>query len=196
VLDDGLQSRQVEPDLAIAVVDGEVGIGNGLCLPAGPLRAPLAAQWPHINAVIVVGRGERGKSVAKIAAARRKPVLTASLVPKPGEAERFAGRPVVAFAGMGRPQKFFRLMEKIGADIRAWHSFADHHVYTRRELAQLIAQAQRLNAHLVTTEKDLMRLRRSTHPDGVDALAVELVFDEPEAIANLLRSALPCKTKA
>ena len=196
VLDDGLQSRQVEPDLAIAVVDGEVGIGNGLCLPAGPLRAPLAPQWPHIDALIIVGRGDPGQSVAKIAAARGKSVFTASLAPKPGEAERFAGRPVIAFAGIGRPQKFFTLMEEIGADIRAWHSFADHHVYTTRELAQLVAQAQRLDAHLVTTEKDLMRLRRSTYADGIDALAVELVFDEPEAVVSLLRSALPSKTRA
>jgi tetraacyldisaccharide 4'-kinase len=196
VFDDGLQSRQIEPDVAIAVVDGEVGIGNGLCLPAGPLRAPLAAQWPHVHAVTIIGPAKRGQSVAKIAAAQGKSVFTASLVPKPGEAERFAGRPVVAFAGIGRPQKFFRLMEEIGADIRAWHAFADHHVYTTRELAQLIAEAERLHAHLVTTEKDLMRLRRSTHPDGVDALAVELVFDEPEAVASLLRSALPSGTKA
>lgn len=196
VLDDGLQSRQVEPDLAIAVVDGEVGTGNGLCLPAGPLRAPLASQWAHIDALIIVGRGERGESVAKIAAARGKSVLTARLAPKPGDPERFAGRPVVAFAGIGRPQKFFRLMEEIGADIRAWHSFADHHVYTRRELAQLMAEAERLNAQLVTTEKDLLRLRPSTYSDGIDALVVELVLDDPEALASLLRSALPSKTKA
>jgi tetraacyldisaccharide 4'-kinase len=196
VLDDGLQSRQVEPDLAIAVVDGEIGIGNGLCLPAGPLRAPLAPQWPHIDALIIVGRGDPGQSVAKIAAARGKSVFTASLAPKPGEAERFAGRPVIAFAGIGRPQKFFTLMQEIGADIRAWHSFADHHLYTRREIAQLVAEAQRLDAHLVTTEKDLMRLRRSTYADGIDALAIELVFDEPEAVASLLRSALPSKPKA
>jgi tetraacyldisaccharide 4'-kinase len=214
VLDDGLQSRQIEPDLAIAVIDGEIGIGNGLCVPAGPLRAPLAAQWPHIDAVMIVGRGERGESVARIAAARGKSVFTARLAPKPGEAGRFAGRPVVAFAGVGRPQKFSATLEQVGADIRAWHSFADHHVYTRREVAALMEEARRLNAQLVTTEKDLVRLQTphreephsgvskggqaqrplppfETRSYGVDALAVELVFDEPEAVASLLRSALP-----
>jgi tetraacyldisaccharide 4'-kinase len=214
VLDDGLQSRQIEPDLAFAVIDGEIGIGNGLCVPAGPLRAPLAAQWPHIDAVMIVGRGECGESVVRIAAARGKSVFTARLAPKPGEAERFAGRPVVAFAGVGRPQKFSAILEQVGADIRAWHSFADHHVYTRRDVAALMEEARRLNAQLVTTEKDLVRLQ-TPHPEephsgvskdgqaqrplppfetrsyGVDALAVELVFDEPEAIASLLRSTLP-----
>ncbi|MEA2833730.1 MAG: tetraacyldisaccharide 4-kinase [Methylobacteriaceae bacterium] len=214
VLDDGLQSRQIEPDLAIAVVDGGVGIGNGLCVPAGPLRAPLAAQMRHVDAVLIVGHGARGGDVARMAAARGKSVFTARLAPKLGQAERFAGKPIVAFAGIGRPQKFSAMLEQVGADIRAWHSFADHHVYTTREVAALMEEARRLNAQLVTTEKDLVRLQTPHPPEphggvskdgqtqrplppfetrsyGVDALAVELVFDEPEAIASLLRSALP-----
>jgi tetraacyldisaccharide 4'-kinase len=218
VLDDGLQSRQIEPDLAIAVVDGEVGIGNGLCVPAGPLRAPLEAQMRYVDAVVIVGPGGRGGDVSRIAATRGKSVFTTHIVPKPGEAERFAGKPVVAFAGIGRPQKFFTILEEIGADIRARRSFADHHVYTQRELAKLQMLAQQHGAHLVTTEKDFAQLQiRSPHPEeprsgisndgraqrpsppfgtrscGVDALAVELVFDEPKAIASLLRSALPAR---
>jgi tetraacyldisaccharide 4'-kinase len=203
VLDDGLQSRQLEPDLAIAVVDGEVGMGNGLCVPAGPLRAPLGPQMRYVDAVVIVGPGERGGDVSRIAATRGKSVFTARIVPKRGEAEHFANKPVVAFAGIGRPQKFFTMLEQVGADIRAWHSFADHHVYTTREVAALREEARRLNAQLVTTEKDLVRLQPSPQPEerscgallrvreGVDALAVELVFDEPEAIASLVRSALP-----
>jgi tetraacyldisaccharide 4'-kinase len=202
VLDDGLQSRQIEPDLAIAVIDGEIGIGNGLCVPAGPLRAPLEAQMRHVDAVVIVGVGQRCADVSTIAAARGKSVFTARLAPKPGEAERFAGKPVVAFAGIGRPQKFSATLEQVGADIRAWHSFADHHVYTTREVAALMEEARRLNAQLVTTEKDVVRLQTphaeephsgvsqeaqaqrplppfETRSCGVDALAVELIFDEP-----------------
>jgi tetraacyldisaccharide 4'-kinase len=186
VLDDGLQSKQIEPDLAIAVVDGEVGIGNGLCLPAGPLRAPLAAQMRYVDVVVIVGPGERGAEIARIIAAAGKAVLMAHVAPKVGEAERFAAKKVVAFAGIGRPRKLFAILEQIGANIRARHSFADHHVYTRGELARLQAEAHRLKARLVTTEKDLVRLVR----EGVDALSVELVFDDAEAIATLLRSVL------
>jgi tetraacyldisaccharide 4'-kinase len=225
VLDDGLQSRQIEPDLAIAVVDGEVGIGNGLCVPAGPQRAPLAAQMRYADAVVIVGPGERGGEIARIAAIAGKPVLTAHLIPRSGEAERFAGKRVVAFAGIGRPAKFFGMLEKIGADISARHSFADHHVYTRGELARLQAEAHRHGARLVTTEKDLVRLL-SPHPEersagarlegsqrdvsvptlrdaasrlvgvrgDVEALGVELVFDEAAAVEGLLRSALPAAT--
>lgn len=197
VLDDGLQTRQIEPDLAIAIVDGEVGIGNGLCIPAGPLRAPLDAQLRHGDATVIVGPGERGEQIGRIAAARGKPVATARLMPKSGEAARFAGTPVVAFAGIGRPAKFFATLDQIGADICARQAFADHHTYTRRELANLHAEARRLNARLVTTEKDLIRLQSGpSHPEEVDALAVELVFDDADVVATLLGSATRSKTKA
>jgi tetraacyldisaccharide 4'-kinase len=227
VLDDGLQSRQIEPDLAVAVVDGEVGIGNELCVPAGPLRAPIAEQLPHVNAVIIVGPGAPGREIAQIARAAGKSVLTAHIAPRAGEAERFGGRPVVAFAGIGRPQRFFAMLEQIGADIRTQHSFADHHAYTTRELAALREEAHRLNARLVTTEKDFPRLqiphpeepRSGVSKDGqtrfplpifetrscgalfrvrgeVEALAIELVFDDIEALTTLLQSALRSKTTA
>jgi tetraacyldisaccharide 4'-kinase len=247
VFDDGLQSRQIEPDLAIAVIDGEVGAGNGLCVPAGPLRAPLATQMRYVDAVLIVGPGERGAEMAQIMAVGGKPVFTAHLTPKRGEAERFMGKPVIAFAGIGRPQKFFATLERIGADIRARHAFADHHVYTTRELARLEAEAHSHEAHLVTTEKDLVRIphphpeepsdlgcfrdqpvgkTKSGTPDfvsgvsqngqskpplppfetrpsallrvrgDVDALPVELVFDDPDAFATLLRSALRRSAKA
>jgi tetraacyldisaccharide 4'-kinase len=226
VLDDGLQSRQIESDLAIAVVDGEVGIGNGLCVPAGPLRAPVMQQLAYVDAVIVIGAGKAGDEIMRIAAARGKSVFTARLMPKAGEAERFAGKPVVAFAGIGRPQKFFDLLEQTGAHVRGRHAFADHHMYTRRELERLQVDARRYEAQLVTTEKDLVRLyspppdeevRRTVSKDeqremgspilrdaasrllrmrGVNALAVELVFDDAERIANLLAAAVRPKARA
>ncbi len=195
VLDDGLQSRQIEPDLAIAVVDGEVGIGNGLCVPAGPVRAPLDVQLRHVDAVIIVGLGARGREIARIAGARGKPVFDAHLKPKPGEAERLAGKTVVAFAGIGLPQKFFAMLDEIGADIRARHAFPDHHMYTRHEFARLRAEAHRLGATLITTEKDLARLI-PPHPEeqrgGVfNALAIELLFDDEAGFAKLLPSHQP-----
>jgi tetraacyldisaccharide 4'-kinase len=226
VLDDGLQSRQIEPDLAIAVVDGEIGIGNGLCVPAGPLRAPLAAQMRYVHAVVIVGPGERGREIARSVAAAGKSVFTAHLMPKPGEAERLAGKPVVAFAGIGRPQKFFAMLEEIGADIRARHSFPDHRMYTGREVARLHAVAHSLGAQLLTTEKDLVRIppphpeevRRTVSKDGqnqpplppfetrlsallrvrggVDAMPVEVVLDDVEAIATLLHSLMRSKRRA
>jgi tetraacyldisaccharide 4'-kinase len=196
VLDDGLQSRQIEPALAIAVVDGELGIGNGLCVPAGPLRAPMEAQMRYVDALVIVGPGEHGREIAGIGVNCGKPIFAARLVPRSGEAERFAGKSVVAFAGIGRPQKFFATLAAISADVRARHAFPDHHVYGRRELIRLQTEARQHSARLVTTEKDLVRLRNFHPEEGVDALAVELVFDHAETFAALLRSALRGKATA
>ncbi|MBV8849203.1 MAG: tetraacyldisaccharide 4'-kinase [Methylobacteriaceae bacterium] len=195
VLDDGLQSRQVEPDLAISVVDGEVGVGNGLSIPAGPLRAPLEAQLPHVDALIIAGPGERGREIARVASAAGKPVLAARLMPKAGDVERLRGKPVVAFAGIGRPQKFFAMLEQIGADVRARRPFPDHHAYTFRELAALREEARGYNAQLITTEKDLARID-AAHRADAETLAIELVFDDAETVTNLLQSALRAKTTA
>jgi tetraacyldisaccharide 4'-kinase len=200
VLDDGLQSRQIEPDLAIAVIDGEVGIGNSLCVPAGPLRAPLATQMPHVDAVVIVGPGERAGEIARVAMNSSKRIFTACLVPKSGEAERFAGKPIVAFAGIGRPQKFFATLERIGADIRAQNSFSDHHVYTQRELAKLQASARQHGATLITTEKDLVRIPPAHGADvrkiKVDTLSVELVVDDAVAVEGLLLTVTQSKARA
>lgn len=190
VLDDGLQSRQVEPDLAIAVVDGATGLGNGLCMPAGPLRTPLAAQLPHVQAVIVVGAGAAGESVAATAARAGVSVLRAKL--EPDERVRdLAGQDVVAFAGIGLPDKFFRTLEEAGARVVARRAFADHHAYRAGDIAELAALAVEKNARLVTTQKDAVRL--PPFPDGVAAplaIPVRLVFEDEAAAAALVAAAL------
>jgi tetraacyldisaccharide 4'-kinase len=175
VLDDGLQSRRVEPDLAVAVVDGASGTGNGLCIPAGPLRAPLREQLRHVHAVVIVGAGEPGEAVGALARTAGLPVFSARIAPTP-EARALAGEKVVAFAGVGRPGKFFATLDEIGARIVARRGFADHHVYTAGEIESLRALAQRGNARLVTTEKDFARLPDALR-ENVAPVPVRMTFE-------------------
>ena len=126
ILDDGLQNPGLVKDLSFAVVDGESGFGNGLCVPAGPLRAPLSAQLPFVQALIVLGGDDAAAS--RIAAlAPGKPLLRASLEPDALAAAPLIGREVVAFAGIARPEKFYATLRRIGAQLVATHDFADHH---------------------------------------------------------------------
>lgn len=190
ILDDGLQSRQVEPDLAIAVVDGATGVGNGLCLPAGPLRAPLATQLPHAQVVVVVGPGEAGEAVAAQAARRGAAILRARLEAD-ARARALAGRDVVAFAGIGLPGKFFRTLEEIGARVVERRSFPDHYPYRATDIDELAALAREKNARLVTTQKDAVRL--PPPPEGMQgplAIPVRLVFENEEEAAALLVESL------
>ena len=190
VMDDGLQNPSLVKDLAIAVIDGAVGIGNGLCLPAGPLRAPLAAQWPRAHAALVVGDGAPGDALAKDAAQRGKPVLTGRLEPDPGVAARLIGRRVLAFAGIGRPDKFFRTLAECGATLVRTRAFADHHPYRADEIRLLLGEADADGLELVTTEKDLVRIAGLAGPGGaaarIQALPVRLAIDDMAALRALL----------
>ncbi len=158
VMDDGLQNPSLRKDLTIAVVDGERGIGNGRCIPAGPLRAPIAAQWPRVDAVLVIGPGERGDALARQAEQRDVPVVRASLTPGRDAAALVSGRRVLAFAGIGHPGKFFATLEACGAVVAERLALPDHHRFAPGELAAIVARAEAAGLLAVTTEKDIVRI--------------------------------------
>lgn len=184
VMDDGLQNPSLAKDLALAVVDAGAGIGNGRPFPAGPLRAPLSRQWPHVAGVVLIGEGEAGERVAREARARGLPVHRARIVPGVTELK---GRRLLAFAGIGRPEKFFATLRKIGAEIVEARAFPDHHAYRAGELAALARDATRLGADLVTTEKDAVRLPADL---AVRVLPVSLRFEEEGTLRDSLRAML------
>lgn len=189
ICDDGLQSRAIEPTLSFAVVDARVGVGNNLCVPAGPLRAPLAQQIAHIDALVLVGSGDAGEAVAARVEARGKPCFYADIEPA-WAARSLAGERVIAFAGIGMPQKFFAMLEEIGARVIATRSFPDHHPYRAREIERLQARARAERATLVTTEKDAVRfpVLRGGVPKP-RAIGVDLVFRDEGSVRDFLRHA-------
>ncbi|WP_457106168.1 tetraacyldisaccharide 4'-kinase [Methylobacterium sp. P5_C11] len=186
VMDDGLQNPSLAKDLSLAVVDGATGIGNGLPFPAGPLRAPLARQWPHVGGLIVVGDGAAGDAVARMARQRGLPVHRARLVPATDD---LAGRRCLAFAGIGRPEKFFATLIESGAVIAGTRPFPDHHPYRAAELVDLLEAAGRLGADLVTTEKDAARLPAALSAQ-VRVLRVRLVVEDPVFLRRQVEGAL------
>jgi tetraacyldisaccharide 4'-kinase len=189
VMDDGLQNPSLHKDLAIAVVDGGAGIGNGLCIPAGPLRAPLAAQWPLVHAVLVIGVGTAGEAVAREAALHHKPVFRARLVPNVDDIDRIGGKRVLAFAGIGRPAKFFDTLRNLGAIVEREIALPDHHRFRSGEVGDLIREAQKRGLQVVTTEKDAARLTSEDLRD-ISVLRVSLALDESDAFAALLTNTI------
>ncbi|HWA91971.1 MAG TPA: tetraacyldisaccharide 4'-kinase [Rhizomicrobium sp.] len=182
VMDDGHQNFVLEKDLSLVVVDGETGFGNRRVLPAGPLRESVAQGLARADAVVIVGDGEVDLE------GFARPVLRAHLDP---QGMAVGPKRVVAFAGIGRPEKFFHALERQGATVLASAPYADHHAYTQSELARLKAKARALDATLVTTEKDYVRLTQAQR-DGILALPVRAAFDRPKALDALLDS-LPAK---
>lgn len=161
IMDDGFQNPTLAKALSILVVDAGVGVGNGLCLPAGPLRAPLAPQLERAQALLVVGEGAPGERVARDGYAAGVVVLRGRLAPDAQAVARLFGKRVLAYAGIGRPAKFFDTLRALGMLPVVTRAFPDHHVYTQAEIAELRAQAEEDDLLLVTTEKDAMRLAGS-----------------------------------
>jgi tetraacyldisaccharide 4'-kinase len=194
VMDDGLQNPALSKNVSIAVVDGRRGIGNGKVFPAGPLRAPLTCQLERVDALLVVGSGAAGEAATAAAASRGLPVFHGTLKPDETALAELKGRPVLAFAGIGDPEKFFATLAGAGIDVRARLSFADHHRYRADEARDLVARAERDRLVPVTTEKDLARLAGD---DNVKALAsmaralpVELSVAEEGAFRDFILTRL------
>ncbi len=159
VLDDGLQNPSLRKDLSLVVVDAEVGFGNGLCLPAGPLREPVAAGLARTDIVLSIGPDAAQADFAarwggQIAP---HPQMQAQLVPMQ-TGTNWQGARVLAFAGIGRPDKFFATLRGLGAVVLHAEALADHAALPEPLLVRLLAQARALGAEVVTTEKDAARL--------------------------------------
>ncbi len=186
VMDDGLQNPSLQKTLSIAVVDGETGAGNELCIPAGPLRAPLAVQLPMIDALVVIGEGEAGERLAGRALSHGKAVFRGHLQPDAEIAASFHGRKVVAFAGIGRPEKFFATLAETGADVVEAFGFDDHQMFSADNIDTLKKAAQHHEAVLVTTEKDFMRLGDAFGDFPLAVLPVTLALEKDAAFAQFL----------
>jgi tetraacyldisaccharide 4'-kinase len=160
IMDDGLQNPSLVKDFTLAVVDGRRGIGNGRVFPAGPLRAPLAAQLARTDAVLVVGDGGGARDIVKQADERDLPVFHGRLVPDVAAVAdlKLKARKVFAFAGIGDPEKFFATAEAADLTVAQRKAFPDHHRFTAEEAALLIMEAEHDGLALLTTEKDRARM--------------------------------------
>ena len=161
LMDDGFQNPAVQKDAALIVIDSDRAVGNACVFPAGPLRAPLSAQLDRTDALVVVGEGTAAGAIAeKIASRPGRPVLSAHLKPDGAALAALANKPVLAFAGIGDPLRFFRTLRANGIDVVRERAFPDHHPFSQDDIDALVAEARRDQLTLVTTEKDLVRLRK------------------------------------
>lgn len=187
LMDDGFQNPTLLKDASLIVIDSERGIGNGKVFPAGPLRAPLKAQLARTDALVLIGDRRAANDVAAELAKRDKPELRARLKPVTASLTQLLGKRVFAFAGIGDPDRFFRTLRASGIEVARARAFADHHMFSQDEIAALATDAQREQLTLVTTEKDFARLRgREGVPDGIVPFAVQLEFDEPAKLRQLI----------
>ncbi len=189
VLDDGLQNPSLAKDLALLVVDAEAGFGNGRVLPAGPLREPMAAALARSDLLLTVGPEAAQQAFRLPEAVATAPTrIRGRLEPLPTGMD-WTDLRVLAFAGIGRPKKFFRTLESLGAQVVGRVSLDDHQPLSVALLTRLAREASSAAAQLVTTEKDAVRLPPAFR-GSVLILPVRLVLADPEALDARLAALL------
>jgi tetraacyldisaccharide 4'-kinase len=192
VMDDGLQNPSLRKDFTIAVIDARRGLGNRFVFPAGPLRAPLQTQLEHAHCILLIGDGRQTPAAINgLTHAQHRPLLRARLEPDANAVKALGRRKLLAFAGIGDPEKFFMTLAGAGLEAAAEESFADHHPYTPDDAVRLLTLAESKNLIPVTTEKDLVRLTGSdpaiaTLRARTRGLPVSLVFEDMAAVKKLV----------
>ncbi len=193
IMDDGFQNPSLAKDLSLVVVDAGVGFGNGFMLPAGPLRAPVRNQVARASALVVVGDGAHAETAVRLAARAGKPAIRGKLAALRPSIWR--ERPILAYAGIGRPEKFFATLAECDAQVTATVPFPDHHAYTIADADYLLRRAATEGLRLVTTAKDFARLKDAeglmgTLREKSEPFEVVLDFDNPEQVMRLVDAAV------
>jgi len=182
IMDDGHQNPQLEKTLSLLVVDAETGFGNGAVFPAGPLREKLGAALVRADAIILM-KPTPDYEIDEVLTEQlsSKVVIPAYLAPAAAPPK---GK-LYAFAGIGRPNKFFDALRRHGADIVEEVPYADHYKYKDADIENLFLLASEYDASLITTEKDYVRLPQG-YRRGVHSWPVSVVFEDELTMRRLL----------
>ena len=175
LMDDGMQNPSIRGHFKLAVFNGDLGIGNGMVIPAGPMRQSLSSGLSDIDAAVITG-DDNGVAAMLKSKGFTRPIFASQRHLNNADLRAVSSKPVFAFAGIGYPDGFFTMLRDAGLTVTGTRSFPDHHPYTAAELIAMTKQARAEAAILVTTEKDYARLTPNEQAQ-VTAIRLESKLD-------------------
>ena len=178
IMDDGFQNPTIFKNKNIVIIDGEYGFGNGLLLPAGPLRESLKSAKKRASFFVIIGSDKN--NIKKFLTT--KEVIEAKIVEKD---QPDINKNYIAFCGLGRPKKFFSSLKKSGYNVIKEISFEDHHKYTENEIKSMFFEAEENDAYLITTKKDLVKLPKEWK-NKIKCLNIEIEFNDNNKFVGLI----------
>jgi len=185
ILDDGFQDFSINKNFSLICFSSNQWIGNGFLLPSGPLREPLSAI-KRANCIIINGK-KNIEIENKILKEKDIKIFYSKYIPE--NIDKFKNNKIIAFAGIGNPINFIDLLKEYNLNIVETISFPDHYTYKANDIDLLKKKANKVNATLVTTEKDYIRLDNSLKTN-INYLKVKLEIENKERLIELLKSKL------
>ncbi len=182
IMDDGFQNPSLKKDISILIIDGGFGFGNQHPIPAGPLRENLQSGLKRANAALIIGEDKTNCAQEM----KNLPLFHGKI--KEIEPQTKPTQ-VIAFAGIGRPEKFYQSLENCGMNIISRHDFPDHHFYTEKELQSLLNEAQEKKAELYTTAKDIVKIPLPLRPK-FNVLEIEIEIEKEQELISFILSRL------
>ena len=179
IMDDGFQNPGLKKDLSFLVFDGAFGYGNGRGIPAGPLRESLIDGLKRANAIIIIGEDKHNL----VEEFKQLPIFKGKIIPK---TPKVKGKKVIAFAGIGRPEKFYTSLKENGFDIIQSIDFSDHHQYSYADIENLIALSKKHQAELYTTSKDFVKIPPESKK-YFNVLEIDILWENKEALIEFIQ---------
>jgi tetraacyldisaccharide 4'-kinase len=184
ILDDGFQDHTIKKNLNIVCFNSNQLIGNGLVLPAGPLREGLSAL-KNVDVIIINGSKNK-KFEEKILSINKKLEIYYSFY-KPINLDQFKNKKLLAIAGIGNPENFFQLIEENNLKIEKKLIFPDHYMFSKLEIQNIIKIAKNNDYQIIMTEKDYFKINHYKL-DKINYLKVSLEINEIEKLYNKINT--------
>ena len=186
ILDDGLQDHSIKKDINIICFNQNQLIGNGLVLPSGPLRENLSVL-KDIDIAIINGKKDKDFENKIKYIGKKLEIFYSSF--KPVNLDQFKNKKLLAIAGIGNPDNFFKLLEENGLNVEEKLVFPDHYVFSKKKILNVIGSAEKKNYHIIMTEKDYYKIHHY-NLDKINYLKVSLVIDEKEKLLNKINNSI------